>query len=62
MGWGQNFAILEEQRKKLVKKSQMSKDTHQISPEFLAKDSVEEVGLKKTKNAEAVHSSEKKMG
>ena len=57
----QNFAILEEQKRKLVKKSQMSDDTHLISPGFLAKDLVEEVDLRKMRKEEAAHWKEKKM-
>ena len=40
----------------------MSDDTHQISPGFLAKDLVEEVGLKKMRKGEVARLKEKKMG
>ena len=40
----------------------MSDATHQISPGFLAKDLVEEVGLKKMRSGGVEHWREKKMG
>ena len=40
----------------------MSNATHQISPGFLAKDLVEEVGLKKMRSEEIAPWREKKMG